>query len=175
MTIYVLNIWVSWRPRLDPWVEKIPWRRKWQPTPVFLSWESHEQRSLAGYSPWSCRVGHNWVTNTFTFMSQMHVCRQIDKEMATHSSILAWRIPMDRGAWWTTLHGVAKSRTRLKWLSMHACIGEGNGNTLQCSCLENPRDRGAWWAAVYGVAQSQTTEATQQQQHTDRYVYLVYF
>ena len=35
-------------------------------------------------------------------------------------------------------------------------IGEGNGNPLQCSCLENPRDRGAWWAAIYGVAQSQT-------------------
>ena len=39
------------------------------------------------------------------------------------------------------------------WVS---CIGEGNGNPLQCSCLENPRDRGAWWAAIYGVAQSQT-------------------
>ena len=37
-----------------------------------------------------------------------------------------------------------------------SCIGEGNGNPLQCSCLENPRDRGAWWAAIYGVAQSQT-------------------
>ena len=36
------------------------------------------------------------------------------------------------------------------------CIGEGNGNPLQCSCLENPRDRGAWWAAVYGVSQSRT-------------------
>ena len=36
------------------------------------------------------------------------------------------------------------------------CIGEGNGNPLQCSCLEDPRDRGAWWAAVYGVAQSRT-------------------
>ena len=35
-------------------------------------------------------------------------------------------------------------------------IGEGNGNPLQCSCLENPRDRGAWWAAVFGVAQSRT-------------------
>ena len=35
-------------------------------------------------------------------------------------------------------------------------IGEGNGNPLQCSCLQNPRDGGAWWAAVYGVAQSQT-------------------
>ena len=37
-----------------------------------------------------------------------------------------------------------------------SCIGEGHGNPLQCSCLENPRDSGAWWAAVYGVAQSQT-------------------
>ena len=37
-----------------------------------------------------------------------------------------------------------------------SCIGEGNGNPLQCSCLENPRDAGALWAAIYGVAQSQT-------------------
>ena len=37
-----------------------------------------------------------------------------------------------------------------------SCIGKGNGNPLQYSCLENPRDRGAWWAAVYGVAQSRT-------------------
>ena len=37
-----------------------------------------------------------------------------------------------------------------------SCIGEGNGNPLQCSCLENPRDRGAWWAAICGVTQSRT-------------------
>ena len=37
-----------------------------------------------------------------------------------------------------------------------SCIGEGNGNPLQCSCLENPRDGGAWWASVYAVAESQT-------------------
>ena len=37
-----------------------------------------------------------------------------------------------------------------------SCIGEGNGNPLQCSCLENPRDGGAWWAAIYGVTQSGT-------------------
>ena len=37
-----------------------------------------------------------------------------------------------------------------------SCIREGNGNPLQCSCLENPRDRGAWWAAVYRVAQSRS-------------------
>ena len=63
--------------------------------------------------------------------------------------------PMDGGAWWAAVHGVAKGRTQATSLSL-PCIGEGTGNPLQCSCLENPRDRGAWWAAVYGVAQSQT-------------------
>ena len=48
---------------------------------------------------------------------------------------------------------------RTEWLHFPfslSRIGEGNGNPLQCSCLENPRDRGAWWAAVYGVTQSRT-------------------
>ena len=47
---------------------------------------------------------------------------------------------MDRGAWWAAVYGVAQSRTQLKRLSMYACIGEGNGNPLQYSCLENPVD-----------------------------------
>ena len=56
---------------------------------------------------------------------------------------------------------VAKSRTRLSDFTFNfhfslSCIGEGNGNPLQCSCLENPRNSGAWWAALYGVAQSRT-------------------
>ena len=42
----------SKRPEFDPWVGKIPWRRAWQPTPVFLPGEYHGQRSLVGYSPW---------------------------------------------------------------------------------------------------------------------------
>ena len=48
---------------------------------------------------------------------------------------------------------------RAQWLHFHfslSYIGEGNGNPLQCSCLENPREGGAWWAAIYGVAESQT-------------------
>ena len=54
--------------------------------------------------------------------------------------------------------GLKESDTT-EWLHFHfslSCTGEGNGNPLQCSCLENPRDRGAWWAAVSGVAQSRT-------------------
>ena len=50
---------------------------------------------------------------------------------------------MDREAWHAAVHGVAKSWTQLKRLSTHACIGEGNGNPLQYSCLKNPRGRGA--------------------------------
>ena len=80
------------------------------------------------------------------------------KEMATHSSTLAWKIP------WMEEPGGLKSMGSLRvgndWeASFHfslSCIGEGNGNPLQCSCLENPRDGGAWWAAVYEVTQSRT-------------------
>ena len=52
-----------------------------------------------------------------------------------------------------------KESDTTEWIHFHfslSCIGEGNGNPLQCSCLENPRDGGAWWAAVYGVTQSRT-------------------
>ena len=47
------------RPGFHPWVGKLPWRRKWQPTPVFWPGECHGRRSLVDYSPWGCRVGHD--------------------------------------------------------------------------------------------------------------------
>ena len=53
-------------------------------------------------------------------------------------------------------HWVSDTTERLPFHFSLSYIGEGNGNPLQCSCLENPRDGGAWWAAVYGVAQSRT-------------------
>ena len=74
--------------------------------------------------------------------------------MATHSSTLACKIP------WTEEPDRLQSKGSLRvghdWVTSLSCIGEGNGNPLQCSCLENPRDGGAWWAAVYGVAQGLT-------------------
>ena len=78
--------------------------------------------------------------------------------MAPHSSTLAWKIP------WTEEPGRLQSMGSLRvgqnWatsLSLFTFMhGEGNGNPLQCSCLENPWDGGAWWAAVYGVTQSGT-------------------
>ena len=53
-------------------------------------------------------------------------------------------------------HWGSDTTERLHFHSSLSCTGEGNGNRLQCSCLESPRDGGAWWAAVYGVAQSRT-------------------
>ena len=53
-------------------------------------------------------------------------------------------------------HEESDTTERLHFHFSLSCIGEGHGNPLQCSCLENPRDGGAWWAAVYGVAQSWT-------------------
>ena len=53
--------WQWRRPRFNPWVRKIPWRRAWQPTPVFLPGESHGQRSLVGYSPWDRRESDTTV------------------------------------------------------------------------------------------------------------------
>ena len=75
---------------------------------------------------------------------------------APHSSTFAWKIPwMEKPG---GLQSMGLQRVEHNWatsLSL-SCIGEVNGNPLQCSCLENPRDGGAWWAAVYGVSQSQT-------------------
>ena len=53
-------------------------------------------------------------------------------------------------------HDELDTTERLHFHFSLSCIGEGNGNPLQCSCLENPRDGRAWWAAIYGVAQSRT-------------------
>ena len=78
------------------------------------------------------------------------------KAMAPHSSTLAWKIPWpeEPGGLQSMGHEELDTTERLLFHFSLACIGEGNGNPLQCSCLENPRDGGAWWAAVYGVTQS---------------------
>ena len=78
--------------------------------------------------------------------------------MAAHSSTLAWQIPWTEEPGRLQSIGSLKSRTRLSdfFHFSLSCTGEGNGNPLQCSRLENPRDSGAWWAAVYGVTQSRT-------------------
>ena len=67
----------------------IPWRRKWQPTPAFLPGEFHGQRSLAGYSPWGCRVEHNWVTNIYI---HIYIFYYICKAQPKRSMKLLWEV-----------------------------------------------------------------------------------
>ena len=78
----------------------------------------------------------------------------LEKAMAPRSNPLAWKLP------WTEEPGRLQSMGLLRVghdsVTSLSCIGEGNGNPLQCSYLENPRDGEAWWAAVCGVAQSRT-------------------
>ena len=90
------------------------------------------------------------------FLQYLQECWE--KAMAPHSVLLpgkshGWRSLLDCSPW-----GREESDTT-EGLAFHfslSCIGERNGNPLQCSCLENPRDGGAWWDAIYGVAQSRT-------------------
>ena len=97
--------------------------------------------------------GRTWLSN-FTFTIHFHA---LEKEMATHSSVLAWRIPGtgEPGG----LRSMGSHRVGHDWSDLAVAVqshGEGNGTPLQYSCLENPMDRGAWWAAVHGVAKSWT-------------------
>ena len=88
------------------------------------------------------------LRTTYKAVTNVKVNLKVEKAMASHSSTLAWQIP------WTEEPGGLQSmglrRVGHDWAtSLHfslSCIGEGNGNPLQCSCLENPRDREAWWA-----------------------------
>ena len=104
-----------------------PWRRKWQPAAVSLPGESHGQRSLAGYSP----QGHK----------ELEALNE-----AEHAQLVQWsRIPLPM------------LETQEMWLKSPRWEdppGEGSGNPLQYSCLENSMDRVAWRATVYGVAKS---------------------
>ena len=89
------------RPQFDSCIWKIPWRRDRLPTPVFMGF------------PGGSDVEES-ASNTGDLGSIPGLGRSSEGGTVTHSSIHAWRIPMDRGAWWATVHGVTKSWT---WLS----------------------------------------------------------
>ena len=99
-------------------------------------------RLQSSYDPWDMRA----LSRNYIIMSE--------KAMAPHSSTLAWKIP------WTEepvrLQSMGSLRVGHDWATSLSRFGEGNGNPLQCSCLENPRDGEAWWAAICGMAQSRT-------------------
>ena len=102
----------------------LPWRRKWQSTPALLPGKSHGRRSLIGYSPW----GHK--ESDMTERLHFHFNHEEASLVACNAEGLG------------LIPGSGRSP------------GEGNGNPLQYSCLENPMYRGAWQATVHGVAKS---------------------
>ena len=103
----------------NSWVEKIPWRRVWLPTPVFLLGEFHGQRGLAGYNPWD---GKESDTAEQLILPDDSVVKKTPASAEDTGSI-----------------------PRLR-----RSPGEGNGNPIQYSCLENSMDRGGSWATLHG-------------------------
>ena len=117
--------------------------------------------------------GHRTGKGQFVFQSQR---KEMPKNAQTTTQLHSSHILARRRQWhptpgllpgkshgWRSLVGYSPwgrwesdMTERLHFHFSLLCTGEGNGNPLQCSCLENPRDRGGWWAAVYGVAQSRT-------------------
>ena len=112
----------GWKPRFNPWVGKILWRRKWQSTPVFLPGEFHGQRSLVGYSPWGHKesdttkqltlslfdaedlapsyITHPWSSSLLFFLRSRHICNLY--------------IPTEQKPPWIMLHIVCNS-----WFQVH--------------------------------------------------------
>ena len=132
---------------------EIPWSRKWQPTLLFLPGESHGQRSLMGYSPWS----HKELDMT----DWAHTAQDTWPDDSMYIYIVKW-LPKSGELTHASHHKVTwilkiSSLGRFQVYNTPVLtIGEGNGTPLQYSCLENPMDRGAWWAAVHGVAEGWT-------------------
>ena len=100
----------------------------------------------------------NIYIHTCKYITYIYVTLITEKAVAPYSSTFAWKIPWTEEPGRLQSIGSLESGTteQLHFNFSLSCIGEGNGNPLQCSCLENPRDGEAWWAAVYGVVQSWT-------------------
>ena len=120
--------WKTWVRSL----RKIPWRRKWQPTPALLPGESHGRRSLVGYSPWGCKESDTTEQLHFPTLSGGFPDGSVVKNPPANAGHV------------DLIPGSGRSP------------GEGSGNPLQCSCLGNPMDRGAWRATVCEVTKNRT-------------------
>ena len=192
------------RSGFDPWVRKIPWRRKWQPILVFLPGESHGQRNLEGYSPWGCKEldTTEWLsthtrytlgnlrmrivegirslkflappTNFFIFwisvtlpkficLNLFFYCDPRGIHHVIYSSPLSVDGTCEHDGRERIFPGGSDGKASVYNAGDLGLIpgwgrfpGEGNGNPLQYSCLENPMDGGA--SCPWGGKESDTTE-----------------
>ena len=142
-------IWRCRRHGFDPWTGKIPWRRKWQPTSVFLPGETHGQRNLVGYTPWGHKESETTerLTPSLSFQSWhssecrvRSTCIRITQNLCLNSQIpVSWVFPHSS----VGKESVCNARAPGLIPGLGRSPGEENGNRLQHSCLENPMDRGA--------------------------------
>ena len=119
---------LQWRRhRFNPWVRKIPWRRKQQPTPVFLPGKSHGQRSLAGYSSWDCK---DWTCAH----TRTHTHRHAESESEGHSVVSNSLWPHVHGHV-HIVHGILQGRI-LEWVAFPFFRGSSwPRDQTQVSCI----------------------------------------
>ena len=132
------------RCRFGPWVGEIPWRRKWQPTPVFLPGKSHGRRSLAGYSPWGLkRVGHDlvikWLNNIKSerhLKTLLHLAEfshvHVTKYLSYKLFLLEFSISLTQNK-----NSTAGNSLAVQWLGLYAstagCMGSTSGRGTKIS------------------------------------------
>ena len=144
-------------------------------TVLFLIAKNWKQLSCPSVDQWiNCGTSIHWnIIQWFIFFLKRYQATQKHGELKCNLNVCCWvkgrqwhptpvLLPGKSHGWRSLVGCSPWGRTesdRTERLHFHfslSCIGEGNGNPVQCSCLENPGDGGAWWASVYGVAQSRT-------------------
>ena len=126
------------RCRFDPWVGKIPWRKTWQPTPIFLPGESHGQRSLVGCSPQDRRVWPNWSD-----LACMHACTYMLTNIDTHTlSNISYQASVMRSleeqtleewllcAWPCAKPWIDRDESSKVWSTLNTASGSGEGEGI---------------------------------------------
>ena len=128
------------RPRFDPWVGKVLWRRKWQAIPVLLPGKSHGWRSVVGYSPWGGRVGHDWATSLGHLVLVLG-CKSPGAMRSSSSSMNSLSIWWGRG--FTAAKGLSKCASATIWGLQRGAAGEaaGEGLTLHRGVLRGYTSR----------------------------------
>ena len=163
--------WTNWKTAFNERFGEFREDRMTEQVPNWCLLEELEEKAMATHSsilawkiPWmeepgrlqsmgSRRVGHDWGTSLLLF-TFMHWRRKWQPTPVLLPGKSHGRRSLVGCSPWGR-----KELDMTEWLHFHfslSCIGEGDGNPFQCSCLENPRDGGAWWAAIYGVAQGRT-------------------
>ena len=140
--------------QVDPWVRKIPWRRAWLSTPVLLPGKFHGQRSLTGCRPWGHKEWDMTEQLNWTELNWSDIREDDSVIKRTRILINATSLDFPGGSEGKVSAYNAGDMGSIPGTGRSP--GEGNGNPLQYSCLENPMDRGAWETTVHGVTKSRT-------------------